>query len=136
MVSAYRWSYETFIGDIPKGLEMHHECRNRACVNPNHIKPLTHQENCLKDFKKTHCPKGHEFLSGSYYTITTKAGTESKICKQCAIERSKKFYADNREEQNAKNKARYWANRESNLTRNREYYHGKKAARATQDEQP
>jgi hypothetical protein len=42
---AHRWSYEHFIGPIPEGLELDHKCRNRWCVNPEHLEPVTHYEN-------------------------------------------------------------------------------------------
>jgi hypothetical protein len=38
-------SYETFIGPIPKGLELDHLCRNTHCVNPWHLEPVTHLVN-------------------------------------------------------------------------------------------
>jgi hypothetical protein len=45
---AHRVYYERLVGPIPEGLEIDHLCRNRACVNPAHMEPVTHQENCRR----------------------------------------------------------------------------------------
>lgn len=42
---AYRVAYELLVGPVPVGLELDHLCRNRACINPEHLEPVTHREN-------------------------------------------------------------------------------------------
>lgn len=40
-IDAHRIVYETFVGPIPEGLEIDHLCRNRACIYPDHLEPVT-----------------------------------------------------------------------------------------------
>jgi hypothetical protein len=42
---AHRVAYELFIGSIPAGYEIDHLCRNRMCVEPTHLEPVTKLEN-------------------------------------------------------------------------------------------
>jgi hypothetical protein len=55
---ASRVSYELFCGSIPDGKEIHHECHNGWCVNPQHLIPVTRQENMFLERREV-CGRGH-----------------------------------------------------------------------------
>ncbi len=42
---AHRVAYELLVGPIPEHLEIDHLCRNRECVNPQHLEAVTHSVN-------------------------------------------------------------------------------------------
>lgn len=45
---AHRVSYQQSVGTIPAGLDLDHLCRVRACINPEHLEPVTRQVNVLR----------------------------------------------------------------------------------------
>lgn len=86
---AHRAVYEILVGEIPEGLQLDHLCRNRDCVNPSHLEPVTIKQNLLRsnltiasqNKSKTHCKNGHEFNSQNTY-VPPKRPTR-RYCKTC-----------------------------------------------------
>lgn len=73
---AHRLAYELMVDVIPDGLQLDHLCRNRGCVNPEHLEPVTAEENNRRaqhrpqdhpQALKTHCPKGHPYSIANTY---------------------------------------------------------------------
>jgi len=94
---AHRLSYTMLVGPIPEGLVIDHLCRNPGCVNPKHLEPVTHRENCLrgesfcaKQARRTHCPQGHEYTPENTYLYKRVHGKTMRHCRACNRERSRK----------------------------------------------
>lgn len=87
---AHRVAYELVKGPIPEGLDLDHLCRNRKCVNPDHLEPVTRQENLARGVgagetrkrwqAQTHCKRGHELAGDNIYIIPS---TGSRQCLAC-----------------------------------------------------
>jgi len=45
LIGVHRFSYELFKGMIPTGLVIDHMCKNKRCVNPDHLEAVTHSVN-------------------------------------------------------------------------------------------
>lgn len=43
-VGAHRYAFQRAMGVSVAGLDLHHVCETRRCVNPEHLDPVTRQE--------------------------------------------------------------------------------------------
>jgi hypothetical protein len=93
---AHRLSYEIFRGPIPEGLQIDHLCRERICINPEHLEPVTARENILRSpiaiaarwAARTHCEVGHEFTPENT-RVRVRRGRPSRICATCRRNRDR-----------------------------------------------
>jgi len=97
---AHRFAYERLMGPIPDGLTIDHLCRNRLCVNPEHMEPVANHENILRgngasayNARKTQCSHGHEFdLLNTHWT-----SKGHRRCRACDALKHRRYYQKYRE---------------------------------------
>jgi HNH endonuclease len=101
MKLAHRVVYEAFRGPIPEGLQLDHLCRNRGCVNPDHLEPVTQRVNTLRGLTlpaensaKTHCKHGHP-LSGDNLYVWNGSRGRIRACRTCKNDSLKRQRAKN-----------------------------------------
>lgn len=109
-IGAHRFSYFLANGSLDKEKVIDHKCRNRACVNPDHLREVTHRINCIKNstsppainslMKK--CKRGHEF--------SHRDANGKRACKECMVIRTQKYQKGKEEKIKAYNKEYYARN--------------------------
>ena len=88
---SHRFAWELLVGEIPHAMTLDHICRNKPCVNPDHMEVVTAQENNLRsgsfsalNARKTHCRHGHEFTPENTYVQYNK-GKPGRRCRTCQL---------------------------------------------------
>ena len=92
---AHRFSFEIVNGPVPLNLTIDHECRNRLCVNPKHLRLATNKKNILIGKAPSagyavaeKCIRGHVFDVKNTYRWQKKNGEWMRQCRACHNRRS------------------------------------------------
>ena len=85
----HRVAYEWMVGAIPDGMELDHTCRNRACVNPHHLEPVSRSENIRRSRElgprefRPYCRRGHALVRGNARLWSKGKGKPEQIYCYC-----------------------------------------------------
>ena len=94
---AHRWVYESVVGAVPAGMELDHLCRNRMCVRPDHLEPVTRHENIMRGdgpamtraraAARATCRNGHPWDEGN----TARNPDGSRRCRACTRDIARRY---------------------------------------------
>lgn len=91
---AHRLFFALFKGNLDPNLTIDHLCRNRKCVNPDHLEQVTLKENVLRGTAPsaryavaTSCVRGHKFSVTNTYKYKG-----MRQCKKCHLIKDRKLY--------------------------------------------
>lgn len=84
----HRVVYEHLVGPIPVGFDLHHECTNRRCVNPDHLEPVEHVEHALE-----HMPRTAECQRCGSSNWKLRSEGKRRYCGDCSSRKQKARWA-------------------------------------------
>ena len=128
---AHRVSFKIFKDEeLEQGLVIDHICRNKACVNPEHLRQVSYRTNVLENSvapaalnsAKVMCPRGHLYDEAN----TSFNSSNGRLCNECNRISSISYYHKNkdssRSERNIRSLKYRTANKEKINLRAREIY--------------
>ena len=92
-ICAHKLSYIVHRGQYDQTLDLDHLCRNRRCVNPDHLEPVTRTVNLSRgdkpksQAKRDFCGKGHAMEGANVYTYPN---STKRACRACMADYRKK----------------------------------------------
>jgi len=97
-IIAHRFSFWIFNGSIDSNLVIDHKCRNKWCINPDHLRNVSMKINAIENSNsdialnhaKTHCKNGHP-LFGENLSIKRNGFRRCLTChRECEAKRRRK----------------------------------------------
>ena len=86
---SHRRAYILLVGEIPDGMTLDHLCRNKPCVNPDHLEVVTRAENAARaTFPTERCRNGHAYTPIDTLPTQSAPGKNTKRCRQCLLVRA------------------------------------------------
>lgn len=86
--TAHRAFWRFMRGEIPDGMDLDHLCRNRLCVNTDHLEQVTRSENLRRGFESRGCVNGHPYKPEDFSIVRRSDGSTERRCKVCHRERN------------------------------------------------
>lgn len=77
-----RLMFHWFKYPIPDGFTVDHLCKNKMCVNPDHMEDVTQGENARRAHKRKYCKRGHPQIPKNRYSYMSKLGKRER-CLPC-----------------------------------------------------
>jgi hypothetical protein len=78
-------AYAVFVGPIDPDLEIDHTCGVKDCVEPTHLRQISHAENCRSRAQAPTCRNGHE------REIDPATGRLRRQCRACNAEAQQRW---------------------------------------------
>jgi hypothetical protein len=86
---AHRVLWELTYGALPDEIQLDHLCRNRGCVNLDHLEPVTVRENRLRSIAaQTTFFCGHPRTPENTYSH----GHQSPRCRECRLRQNREWW--------------------------------------------
>jgi HNH endonuclease len=92
-VTGHKAVYERMVGPVPNGLELDHLCRQRSCLNPAHLEPVTRRENVRRGTSgettrtmwrtQETCQRGHSDWGWAWRTLPSGNRVQKRHCAEC-----------------------------------------------------
>lgn len=89
---AHRVAWELLVGPMADDLEIDHLCKNRLCINPDHLEPVTHRVNVQRSItgikrRPKMCGRGLHDMSVHGHVRSNASSTNGHAyCKPCRLE--------------------------------------------------
>lgn len=101
---AHRVAWTFLVGPIPEEMTLDHLCRNKACVNPDHLEVVTAVENTRRALPhkwenyredlqgRAICANGHE-QTPETQRVAMSGGTLRRSCRPCQAASTRRYLA-------------------------------------------